>query len=262
MREPDAAFSDPRQAVLYDVFDDDRSDLAAYVAIAEEVGARRVIDIGCGTGSLAVRLAGLGMSVVGVDPAAASLEVARAKPGADHVTWIRGDATHLVGRGLAADLVVMTGNVAQVFVSDQDWSATLSAVRAVLRPGGWFVFESRRPEARDWENWDVAPTHVTLPDGRAAVVSRTVTHVAPPLVTFEGSTTIGEETLRSTSTLRFRERHEIEADLRDHGIPVLEVRQARDRPGKEFVFLAQRRSADSTAERTYAVAAATRPGNP
>jgi hypothetical protein len=43
MREPDAIFADPRQAVLYDVFDGDRSDLAAYVAIAREVGARRVV---------------------------------------------------------------------------------------------------------------------------------------------------------------------------------------------------------------------------
>ena len=45
----------------------------------------------------------------------------------------------------------MTGNVAQVFVSDEDWSSTLDAVHGCLRPGGWFVFETRRPEARDWE---------------------------------------------------------------------------------------------------------------
>jgi 2-polyprenyl-3-methyl-5-hydroxy-6-metoxy-1,4-benzoquinol methylase len=49
--------------VLYDVFNDDRSDLEAYVTIAEEVEAHRVVDVGCGTGSLAVRLAELGFSV-------------------------------------------------------------------------------------------------------------------------------------------------------------------------------------------------------
>lgn len=240
MREPDAAFADPRQAVLYDAFDGDRSDLDAYIAIAEEVGAQRVIDVGCGTGSLAVRLAAMGLSVVGVDPAEASLDVAGAKPSAELVTWVHGDATHLVEFGLGADLAVMTGNVAQVFVSDDDWSDTLDAVRASLRPGGWFVFEARRPEARDWESWNVAPTRVTLLDGRAAIVSRTVTEVALPVVTFEGSTTIGDEVLRSASTLRFRERHDLEADLVEHGFTVIDVRDAPDRPGKEYVFLAQR----------------------
>ena len=67
MREPDATFSDPRQAVLYDVFNNDRSDLDAYVTIAEEVEAHRVVDVDCGTGSLGVRLAELGFSVTGVD---------------------------------------------------------------------------------------------------------------------------------------------------------------------------------------------------
>jgi SAM-dependent methyltransferase len=239
MREPDAAFADPRQAVLYDVFDDDRSDLDAYVAIAGELGARHVIDIGCGTGSLAVRLAGEGLSVVGVDPAAASLDVARAKPYADRVTWINGDATALAGLSGAADMAVLTGNVAQVFVSDADWSETLTAVHAALRPGGWFVFETRRPEVRAWEDWDIAPTTVELPDGRTAVVARTVTVVDLPLVTFEGSTTIGDEVLTSVSTLRFRGRPEIERDLRSHGFTVNDVRDAPDRPGKEHVFLAR-----------------------
>ncbi|MEU0266865.1 class I SAM-dependent methyltransferase [Nocardioides sp. NPDC006303] len=238
MREPDAAFADPRQAVLYDVFDDDRSDLDAYVAIAGELGARHIVDIGCGTGSLAVRLAGEGLSVVGLDPAVASLDVARTKPYADRVTWINGDATALASLAGAADMAVMTGNVAQVFVSDEDWSDTLTAMHAALRPGGWFVFETRRPEVRAWEDWDIAPTTVDLPDGRTAVVTRTVTVVDLPLVTFEGSTTIGDETLTSSSTLRFRGREEIERDLVAHGFTVTDVRDAPDRPGKESVFLA------------------------
>ncbi len=79
MRAPDPAFADPRLAFLYDVLDDDRSDLDAYMAIAEEVRASSVIDIGCGTGSLAVRLARSGRTVVGVDPAGASLDIALAK---------------------------------------------------------------------------------------------------------------------------------------------------------------------------------------
>jgi hypothetical protein len=90
-------------------------------------------------------------------------------------------------------------------------------------------------------NWNIPPTRVALPDGRTAVVTRSVTDVSLPLVTFRGSTTIDDEVLWSTSTLRFRDRHEIERSLDGRGFDVIDVRDAPDRPGKEHVFLAQRR---------------------
>src|SRR6202035_844068 len=90
---PDAIFADPRLARVYDAFDGPRDDLAAYVAIAGELGADRVLDVGCGTGCLAIALAATGRAVTGVDPAAASLGVARSKDGGAAVTWIRGDVT-------------------------------------------------------------------------------------------------------------------------------------------------------------------------
>ena len=226
MRAPDAAFADKRLAVLYDDVEGDRTDLDAYVAIADELAVASFVDIGCGTGSLAIRLARRGRTVVGVDPALASLEVARAKWGADRVIWVHGDATALAGRGLSLEMAVMTGNVAQVFVSDEDWQSTLAAVHGHLQPGGWFVFETRRPEVRDWERWDVAPAQVTLLHGGTIVVSRTVTNVALPLVTFRSTTTVGSEVIDSTSTLRFREQREVEHDLRDHGFEVVDLREA------------------------------------
>ncbi|MEE6283126.1 hypothetical protein [Georgenia sunbinii] len=48
---PDAAFDDPRLAATYDQFEGDRDDLDAYMGIVEELGARSVLDIGCGTGT-------------------------------------------------------------------------------------------------------------------------------------------------------------------------------------------------------------------
>ena len=75
---PDRIFAEPRLARLYDAVDDDRSDLDAYLAMADEFGARRVLDIGCGTGTLACLLAARGIEVIGADPAGASLDVAAA----------------------------------------------------------------------------------------------------------------------------------------------------------------------------------------
>ena len=64
--------------------------------------------------------------------------------------------------------------------------------------------------------------------------------MALPLVTFESETTIDGEVVRSTSTLRFRERQEIERDLDEHGFAMVDGREATDRPGKELVFRARR----------------------
>ena len=78
---PDAIFARPRLAPLYDAFDGPRDDLPAYVSVADELGAHRVLDAGCGTGCLAILLAGTGRAVVAAGPAAASLEVAKLKIG-------------------------------------------------------------------------------------------------------------------------------------------------------------------------------------
>ena len=76
---PDAIFAHPRLAPVYDAFDGGRDDLRAYLHIADELGADRVVDLGCGTGCLTMLLAEGGRTVVGVDPAEASLEVAQSK---------------------------------------------------------------------------------------------------------------------------------------------------------------------------------------
>ena len=49
------------------------------VAKAEEIGARRVLDLGCGSGPLFQPLASRGISVTGLEPAPAMLELARAE---------------------------------------------------------------------------------------------------------------------------------------------------------------------------------------
>ena len=78
----DNIFEDPRLARVYDPLDPDRSDLDVYVAIVAELGARAVLDVGCGTGTLRLPARWQrGIEVTGVDPAAASLDVARSQAG-------------------------------------------------------------------------------------------------------------------------------------------------------------------------------------
>jgi 2-polyprenyl-3-methyl-5-hydroxy-6-metoxy-1,4-benzoquinol methylase len=118
-RVPDPLFADRRLAVVYDPLDPERSDLEVYAAVVDELGARTVLDLGCGTGTFAVMLAARGLDVTGVDPAGASVDVARGKPGADRVRWVVGEIDAVAD--LRFDLVTMTANVAQVFVTDEAW---------------------------------------------------------------------------------------------------------------------------------------------
>jgi len=236
-----AIFEDPRLARVYDPLDPDRDDLEVYAAMAEEFGARSVLDIGCGTGTFACMLAARGLEVTGVDPSAASLEVARSKPCADRVRWIHGFVTDLPP--LQADLATMTGNVAQVFLTDEDWAATLRAVRQALRPGGRLVFETRDPAAQAWLDWNKGKSYsrVEIP-GMGLVQSWVdLTDVSGDFVTFRGILIfedIGGDTLISDSTLRFRSRGEVIASLEETGYTVEEIRDAPDRPGREMVFIA------------------------
>src|SRR6478672_453668 len=238
----DPIFDDARLAAVYDPLDPDRSDLNAYAAIADGLGARSVLDVGCGTGTFACLLAERGLEVTGVDPAGASLDVARTKPGADRVTWVHGDATTLPP--LQVDLATMTANVAQVFVTDEEWAATLRGVHAALRPGGHLVFETRVPERRAWEEWtpDRTRLHAEV-DGVGGVETWCeVTDVCDDLVSFRWTFVFQSDgaVLTSDSTLRFRHRAEVEASLAGAGFDVVEVRDAPDRPGLELVFLARR----------------------
>lgn len=238
----DDIFEHPRLAAIYDALDPDRGDLDVYVAIAAELGARSVLDVGCGTGTFALLLADRGLEVTGVDPARGSLDVARAKPGSERVHWIHGDAATLPS--MRVDLATMTANVAQAIVDPADWEGTLRGVYDALRPGGHLVFETRDPAYRAWRDWNRAGSHSTTDIAGVGEVESwgDVTDVSGPLVTFRGTWVFASDgqVLTSDSTLRFRERDEVEADLVAHGYVVQEVRGAPDRPGREFVFFAVR----------------------
>jgi SAM-dependent methyltransferase len=178
----DAHYENQRLAAIYDPLEPDRSDLNIYTGIVTETGARRVLDIRCGTGTFCCLLARGGLDVVGLDPAKASLAVARSKPGADRVRWIHGEVAALPR--LQVDLATMTANVAQVFLTEEAWAETLHAAHAALRPGGWLVFETRDPERQEWLEWTPKRSRTEIAGVGVVESWGEVTKVNDPFVSF------------------------------------------------------------------------------
>lgn len=81
-----------------------------------------------------------------------------------------------------------------------------------------------------------------IPGSRAVESWVRLIEVSGPLVTFRWTFVFAADgqVLTSDSTLRFRERQEVETELVAQGYVVEDVRDAPDRPGREFVFLARR----------------------
>ena len=93
-----------------------------------------VVDVGCGTGTLAIALAAGGAEVIGVHGDPEVLALAHAKPGAEAVQWRKGLATALPLPGASADRVVMSLLLHHLDAGAKR-TALAEAVR-VLRPGG------------------------------------------------------------------------------------------------------------------------------
>src|SRR5262249_35829515 len=179
----------------------------------------------------------------------ASVDVARGKPGAERVRWLDGDAGDLPP--MQIDLVTMTGNVAEAIANPQAWRTTLRGAYEALRPGGRLVFGTRDPAQRVGEGGaggggETRDRMTDIPGVGHVETWAELTDVSLPLVSFRGTHVFAADgdVLTSESTLRFRERTEIERDLHEHGFVVEEVRDAPDRPGTEFVFVARRDNAE------------------
>jgi ubiquinone/menaquinone biosynthesis C-methylase UbiE len=110
-----------------------RGRLGAQVLAGLAPGAA-VVDVGCGTGTLAMVLAAGGAEVIGVDGDPEVLALAHAKPGAEAVQWRKGIATAVPLPGASADRVVMSLLLHHLDAGAKR-TALAEAVR-VLRPGG------------------------------------------------------------------------------------------------------------------------------
>ncbi|NYI94274.1 SAM-dependent methyltransferase [Streptomonospora nanhaiensis] len=98
----------------------------------------RVLDAGCGTGRVAIRLAELGHVCTGVDVDSSMLAQARSR--APAMTWIQADLATVDRLGLRPDfdMVVTAGNVIPLLAATTE-PAVVAALAALLRPGGLLV---------------------------------------------------------------------------------------------------------------------------
>ncbi|MFC7549230.1 class I SAM-dependent methyltransferase [Plantactinospora sp. GCM10030261] len=211
-------------AAAYDGLNPDDHDYRCYAGLADEFRATRVLDLGCGTGTLTRLLAATGRTAVGIDPDPDMLRVARQAPGGERVDWRLGFSDR-ADPG-AADFAVMSGHVAQVFREDRAWSDALRDLHRALVPGGALAFESRNPAAGAWRRWTRETTLRTLdtPEGPVEFWHETA-WVSLPLVGYDTLTrnlATGEET-STRDVLAFRDASSLVASLKAAGFSVSRV---------------------------------------
>ena len=108
---------------------------ARLAAILDGIGARDVLDIGCGGGGLARDLAARGHVVTGIDPAPQAIAAALERVPA--ARFVIGGAEALPFRDASFDACVFLNSLHHVPVAHMP--AALRAARRVLRPGGEVV---------------------------------------------------------------------------------------------------------------------------
>lgn len=211
-------YTDPRLAAVYEALNAAGADDAFYLDLA---GAepRAILDVGCGTGRLACLFAARGHSVTGVEPSAAMLDIARARCGAEGVTWINTPAAEL-SLETRFDLIVMTGHVFQVFLPDAEISSALRNLHYHLSPKGQLAFESRNPLSKKWEHWTPAETArtVDVPGFGDIHVHHATGSVGGELVTYETHFVFPNgDHVTAADTLRFVGRDHLAELLTDSG---------------------------------------------
>jgi len=148
MHEHDAAEYGRHVAEDYDEIYGDLGDVEGAVArlveLVERSGGGPLLELGVGTGRLALPLVEAGVAVTGVDGSPAMLDHLLAKPGGDRVATVVGDFSTLDIRGRYA-VIALVANTIYALPDQEAQVRTFRQAAAHLEPGGRFVVEAWVP---------------------------------------------------------------------------------------------------------------------
>lgn len=113
-------------------------------AIIKESGKEvtSIIDLGCGTGEITLRLSKQGYDLSGVDYSSDMLTYAQAKSQAEHqeIHWVHQDLRDLSGFE-NKDVAISYCDVFNYLTTEEDLRRAFDNVAATLKPGGLFIFD-------------------------------------------------------------------------------------------------------------------------
>lgn len=148
MNEPAHAALYDEWARYYDLLQGDRAPMIEFYRSLIQPGARSLLELACGTGTVTIALAAEltrhtpDARVVGVDESAGMLEIARSRD--QRIAWVPGDmrSPPVSGR---FDLVVCCFNTMQCLTSDVELGRFFETVRPLLSDAGVFAFDIYQP---------------------------------------------------------------------------------------------------------------------
>lgn len=108
---------------------------AAFVDLAGAAPGQFAIDLGGGTGDIAIALAQRGAQVAVVDPSAEMMAIGRRRAGALHVRWIAAEGERLPFADNSVDLLTIAFGIRNVTRIED----ALAEIVRVLKPGGRFL---------------------------------------------------------------------------------------------------------------------------
>lgn len=138
-------------AQVYDRFTQDVDYDALYAYLRQLIAAagaapQTVLDLACGTGSLAVRFAAAGCRVTGADASEEMLTVAADKAaGMDNPPFFIKQSMQRLRLPRPVELCICTLDSLNYLTQEQDVASTFAGVYRALCPGGLFVFDVRTP---------------------------------------------------------------------------------------------------------------------
>ena len=133
--------------------------------LVDHVRGGNALELGIGTGRIAVPLAQRGVPVHGIDLSAAMVAKLRGKPGAEHIGVTTGDFSS-TKVGATFTLTYLVANTIMNLTTQDEQVACFRNVAAHLEPGGRFVIEvlvprlQRLPPGETYQIFDVSPHHV------------------------------------------------------------------------------------------------------